>query len=420
MTAATARADDEAPRVTILEAPADGIPGVVDTDDALGRASSSLIGGSGPVALDTERAQGFRYTAKAYLIQFRRAGAGTVLIDPTAFEGRRPRADFHTLADGLADAEWLLHAASQDLPCLAEVGLVPRRLFDTELAARLLGYPKVNLSTLMEQALGVGLRKEHSAADWSTRPLPSDWLSYAALDVERLVDLRDWLDDRLDEAGKREWAAQEFSYLVAHATDEPFQPAEPWRRTSGLHIVHTRRAMAVVRELWLARDAVAASLDRAPGRILADRAITDIASMFDHGRPAVKPDLFLTLTGSSQRRALKKSGTWLDAIAKAVALPNSALPAFHGRTEGPPKPRSWASKSPESAARWERVRPVIVERAKQLDLPVENLLAPDALRRLLWESSPSTSAAEVDARLAELDVRPWQREQVVDVIAAHW
>ena len=143
------------------------------------------------MAVDAERAHGFRYSQRAYLIQLRRAGAGTHLIDPIAFG--QPADLSVRSATALADAEWVIHAASQDLPCLYEVGLVPRTLFDTELAARLLGYPRVALGTMLEELLGVRLLKEHSAADWSTRPLPSEWLNYAALDVELLVELRDRL-----------------------------------------------------------------------------------------------------------------------------------------------------------------------------------------------------------------------------------
>ena len=96
-----------------------------------------------------------------------------------------------------------------------------RDRFDTELAGRLIGMPKANLSALMEQALGLSLLKEHSAADWSRRPIPEDWLAYAALDVERLSDLRDWLVERLTEAGKLDWAEQAVSYTHLHPPPAP-------------------------------------------------------------------------------------------------------------------------------------------------------------------------------------------------------
>ena len=111
--------------------------------------------------------------------------------------------------------EWILHAASQDLPCLSELGMWPDRLFDTELAARLAGLPRVGLAAVIEQLLGFGLAKEHSAADWSTRPLPEPWLRYAALDVEVLTELREELIELLEADGKLEFAEQEFAAILA-------------------------------------------------------------------------------------------------------------------------------------------------------------------------------------------------------------
>ncbi len=157
----------------LLTAPTEGMPPIVSTSDALHQTIAALRGGTGPVAVDAERAHGFRYSQRAYLIQLRRAGSGTHLIDPIAFG--QP-ADLSQLGRAISDAEWVIHAASQDLPCLHEVGLVPTMLFDTELAARLLGYPRVALGTMVEELMGVRLLKEHSASDWSRRPLPEEWL----------------------------------------------------------------------------------------------------------------------------------------------------------------------------------------------------------------------------------------------------
>ena len=257
---------------------ADGVPPVVAPPRSW-RPRSPPAGRTGPVAVDAERAHGFRYSQRAYLIQLRRAGSGTHLIDPIAFGSpTRPPADLSALGAAIGDAEWVIHAASQDLPCLFEVGLVPRTLFDTELAARLLGYPRVALGTMIEELFGVRLLKEHSASDWSTRPLPPEWLTYAALDVELLVELRDKLAAQLVEAGKDEWAQQEFAALVAGAGILPEPRNDPWRRTSGIHRVRSRRGLGYVAELWYARDEIAARLDRAPGKILPDAAISELAA----------------------------------------------------------------------------------------------------------------------------------------------
>ncbi|WP_188037367.1 ribonuclease D, partial [Actinotalea sp. JY-7885] len=236
-----------APEVTPLREPADGVPDVVETPGALAEAAAALAAGTGPVAVDAERASGYRYGQRTYLVQLRRDGAGTVLIDPIALP------DLSSIGQALQGVEWVLHAASQDLPGLAEQQLRPDAVFDTELAARLLGMPRVGLAAVVADVLGLGLAKEHSAVDWSTRPLPRDWLLYAALDVEVLTDLRRELGARLEAAGKAEWARQEFE---AVRTAPPAPPrVDPWRRTSGLQTVRDRRRLAVVRALWEAREA---------------------------------------------------------------------------------------------------------------------------------------------------------------------
>lgn len=413
--------EEEPPVYPVLEAPAEGVPDVVDTPQALDAARAALRSGSGPLAIDTERAQGYRYSAKAYLIQLRRTGSGTHLIDPVAFEGGSARADFAEFAAELADADWILHAASQDLPCLAEVKFLPRTLFDSELAARLLNLPHVNLSGLMETALGVTLLKEHSAADWSRRPIPEDWLNYAALDVERLIELREWLLVQLAEADKLEWALQEFAHLAAHATD-PHQPrTDPWRRTTGLHTLRTPRALATVRELWLAREKLAQDLDRAPGRVIPDRAIAELASRLDAeptqrlGRTQLRQ-----VRAFSNRMAARYEAIWLTALTTAAELSTAELPPRHLSADGPPQPRSWERRWPESFERFYRVRPQLAALAEELNVPAENLLSPDHLRRLLWDSPTTQDEAQIDARLQELGARPWQRERVVPVIAQYW
>lgn len=243
---------------------------VVDTDDTLAHACAELALAEGPIALDAERASGYRYSQRAYLIQVRRHGAGTFLIDPTAFP------DLRELGDAFGDEEWILHAATQDLPCLREAGLQPSSLFDTELAGRLLNLPRVGLAGLVEHYLNMSMAKEHSAADWSTRPLPEPWLDYAALDVEVLLELREAVMEDLERTGKTPWAVQEFEALLSFTGPAPRK--DPWRRTSGIHRVRNRRTLALVRGLWTARDRVAAERDIAPGRIMRDAALLDLAT----------------------------------------------------------------------------------------------------------------------------------------------
>ncbi len=396
--------------VELLTEPADGVPGVVTTDAGLDETIDRLAAGTGPVAVDAERAHGFRYSQRAYLIQLRRAGAGTVLIDPIAFGGT---VDLSRLGAAIADAEWVIHAASQDLACLYEVGLVPRTLFDTELAGRLLGYPRVALGTLIEEHFGVRLLKEHSAADWSSRPLPQEWLNYAALDVELLIELRDKLAAELEQTGKMEWARQEFAALVQGAGVAPEPRPDPWRRTSGMHKVRSRRGLAYVAALWRARDEIAARLDRAPGKILGDAAITELAVSPSPDRAAMR-----RISLFARRQARRFESTWMDAIEAANRLTESQLPAMHISSDGPPQARLWAAKDPEAAQRLARVREALNARSAELNLPIENLLTPEHVRRLAWRPPTPVTEEEVDAALAALGARPWQRELTVGLITA--
>jgi ribonuclease D len=396
--------------VPLLTQPADGVPEIVSTPEGLQAAIAALVAGSGPVAVDAERAHGFRYSQRAYLIQLRRAGAGTHLVDPVAFG---TPADLSALGNALADAEWVVHAASQDLPCLVEVGLVPRTLFDTELAARLLGYPRVALGTMIEEFFGVRLLKEHSASDWSTRPLPAEWLTYAALDVELLVELRDKLADELVRTGKDDWARQEFAALVAGATTTPEPRTDPWRRTSGIHRVRSRRGLGYVAELWYARDDIAQRLDRAPGKILPDAAISEIAAVQAPSRASMRQ-----IPAFSRRQAKRYESTWLDALEAVGRREDAGLPPLHIPNDGPPQPRLWAARDPEAAARLVAVREVLSARAAELGLPAENLLTPDHVRRLAWRPPRPVTEETVDAALAASGARAWQRELTVPLVTA--
>lgn len=386
--------DESTPATPLLE-PSEGTPRLVTTPSELETAAAALANGVGPTAVDAERAGGYRYGHNAYLVQLRRAGAGTHLIDPTAF------AELRHIGAAIADSEWILHAASQDLPCLAEAGLVPRTIFDTEVAARILGKPRVGLAALVESELGYRLAKEHSAADWSTRPLPAPWLSYAALDVELLIELRAHLQQELIDAGRREWATEEFEFVRSM----PARPArsEPWRRTSGIHRARSARQLAVVRGLWLARDRLAAELDRAPGRVLPDRSIVAAAL----AGPQSVADL-AELPEFSGRGTRRRIRFWWDAVAAARELAQVDLPDPRPPQSGLPPPKSWSDKNPAAAARLSTARAGIASIHEASGIPVENLLAPEALRQLCWDPPLPPHRNDVEARLAALGARRWQ------------
>lgn len=391
-----------------LLAPRDGVPDVSSSRMEIARAADLLASGTGPFAVDAERASGFRYSNRAYLVQIRRAGAGTVLIDPVS-HGGDPAEVLAPVAEVLSTDEWVLHAADQDLPCLAEIGIRPTALYDTELAGRLANFDRVNLAAMVQRLLGLQLTKGHGAADWSKRPLPDEWLNYAALDVEVLTDLRDAIAAVLDEQGKAEWARQEFEYL------RTFEAAptrrDRWRRTSGIHKVRDPKALAAVRELWTTRDQIARRRDIAPGRILPDSAIISAAT--------ANPDTIEKLTalpifsGSKQRRSAQ---VWLDALARART---NDPPDAQEPSNGPPPASRWARRKPEAAVRLEAARAELTALAQQVSVPVENLLSPETVRRLCWDWQPPAdgdATAAVDAFLRDSTARQWQRELTVPVL----
>ncbi|WP_029900144.1 ribonuclease D [Nocardia brasiliensis] len=393
-----------------LLAPVDGVPPVLDTAAEIAAAADRLAAGTGPLAVDAERASGFRYSARAYLIQLRRKGAGTFLIDPI------PVTDaLAPLAAAINDLEWVLHSADQDLPGLAELGLRPQRLFDTELGGRLAGFERVGLAAMVENLLGHALRKGHGAADWSTRPLPDEWLNYAALDVELLLELRDAVAAELDAQGKSDWAAQEFEHV--RTTESPAPKADRWRRTSGIHTLRRARQLAVVRELWTTRDALARARDVAPARILPDAAI--IAAVTADPKTIAQLRGLPVFGGPRQRRYSRE---WLAAVDRGRTMPDSELPPLTQPFDGPPPVNRWERRDPAAAARLTRARTAMGELSAKHSIPVENLLSPDLVRRLCWDGlpdydrapdSPEELAAAIDGFLKSGGARQWQRELAV-------
>ncbi len=383
----------------------DGLPDVVTTREALQRAVDALASGTGPAAVDAERASGFRYGQRAYLVQFYRRGGGTWLIDPTAFD------DLVEVTHALVEAPWILHAASQDLACLREVGLEPTSIFDTELAARLLGRERVGLGPLVESELGMHLVKGHGAADWSRRPLPDDWLRYAALDVEVLVDLHDILAAELTSTGKAAWAAQEFDAVLHQPPPAPRR--DPWRRTSGLHRVRGARPLAVVRAIWESREELAQRLDVSPGRVLPDAAIVVAATS-----PVADRDALRALPEYRKGNAARHLDRWWRAIEQARALPDSALPMPAPASDGPPAVRVWRDRDPVAADRLAGAREVLSGVAQGVAMPVENLLPPDALRRWAWEPPQPVDVNSIASALRAAGAREWQIELCATPLAA--
>ncbi|MFI8368016.1 HRDC domain-containing protein [Streptomyces sp. NPDC085466] len=389
---------------TPLLEPREGVPPVVAGEPELARVIAAFAAGRGPVAVDAERASGYRYGQRAYLVQLRREGAGTALIDPVGCP------DLSGLGEALDGTEWILHAATQDLPCLRDIGMRPSSLFDTELAGRLAGFPRVGLGAMVESVLGYALEKGHSAVDWSTRPLPEPWLRYAALDVELLVDLRDALEKELDRQGKLEWAREEFESIALAPPAPPRK--DPWRRTSGMHKVRRRRQMAVVRELWTARDRVAQRRDVSPGKVLGDAAIVEAALAVP-----VNVAALTALPGFGHRMGRRQLEQWQAAVDRARALPESELPQPGAQPAGPPPPRAWADKDPAAAARLSAARAGVSALAEELNLPQENLITPDTVRRICWEPPVPADPDAIAAALTAHGARSWQIGLVTPLLA---
>lgn len=391
--------DAESADLPRLSGPRDGLPEVIDRIQPLLAWCERAAGvPAEPVAVDVERASSYRYSHKAYLVQLRTEAAGTALVDPTAFT--LPE----TFRTTLGDREWVLHAATQDLPSLAELDLVPSRLFDTELAGRLLGMPRVGLGAVVEDTLGLRLAKEHSSADWSKRPLPQPWLVYAALDVEVLVEVRDVLAARLETAGKADWARQEFAHLVSRGVPEP--AGEPWRRLHGIGALREARQLAAARAMWERRDEIARREDLSPHRVIKDREIVAAAAAAVRSKGAFDAALPVPL---------RRKDVWWQAARSGLELSAGHLPA-RSEPSYPPPHKLWAKKHPEVWERYQRVREAVAERAEDLEMPTENLLNPHLLRQWIWEHPEVPAQAEVEAGLTALGARPWQAEQTGPVI----
>ncbi|GGK38236.1 ribonuclease D [Micrococcus flavus] len=397
---------EHVPAPELVSAPAGGVPRVTDTPAGLTACARALRSGTGPVAVDAERASGIRYGQRAFLVQLKRQGAGIWLVDPEAF------ADLTELDEALTGVEWILHAASQDLPCLAERGMTPDRLFDTELAARLAGLPRVGLAAVLESRLGLTLAKEHSMADWSTRPLPEQWLNYAALDVELLVELRDSLAELLEEQGKLAWAEQEFEHVRTAPPPAPRQ--DPWRRTSGAQTLTKPAQRAVLRRLWQAREDLARHRDTAPGRLLPDSALVAASAT----APRTVPELRAT-RGFHGRHASKEAPRWIAAVRAGLDDADAGqAPPRHapGGSDGPPPHRSWKDRDPLADRRLKTARPRVARRAEALGMPTENLLTPDTLRRVCWAPPEPLTPESVAEALAGHGARPWQVEATAAIV----
>lgn len=394
---------------TPLTHPRDGLPELLATPEELADAARAIAAGRGPVAIDTERASGFRYDDRAFLIQLRRRGTGTILIDPDLYRDQVSE----ILAPVLNEQDWIIHAAPSDLPSLAWLGLYPARLFDTELAGRLAGLDHVNLAAMTEEFLGHSLAKGHGAEDWSQRPLPANWLNYAALDVELLLELAEAVTELLDSQGKLAWAEEEFDHIRDVYAHVEAPPELEWRGTKGVGTLNTPEQLVIARELWLERETIAVNEDLAVSRILPNKVLVEMARTV----PKTLRDLSGIRGFPARRPGAAK--WWFDVIRRARKSPRESWPKRIRAPRGIPVRKTWSTDFPESFAHLELIRELIEELGRDLGIPTENLLRPAILRQVVWDATEGSmlhSPDDVVVALGDHGARSWQIELVAPLI----
>ena len=375
---------------------------LIDNQESLINCCNNLEKDEQPYAIDAERASGFKYSQRAYLLQISSATSDIYLIDPTSIKDLTP------LRQLLNNKSWILHAATQDLPCLFELELKPGEIFDTELAARLLSLPHVGLGGLLEDELQITLDKEHSAADWSKRPLPQDWLVYAALDVEFLHQLRKSLTQKLIDNNKFEIAQQEFKALCSWQS--PGLRNDPWRRTSGMHEVRGGQDSAIVRQIWLKRDEIAQQRDIAAGRVLNDAGIVEIAAK----KPKTVQEL-KDLASIKYRPAKNDAEIWFEQLQIALQLGPDQWPVKQKGAESYPAPKSWLEKRPEAYHRLQFVKAQLHKLSEELLIPVEHLCSPDLIKKWCWDK-PTDQLETINEWLISQGARDWQAQNLAPVL----
>ncbi len=419
---------ETSPDVEVRLAPIEGTPRVLSDVDDIIAASEQLAKGHGWLAVDTERASAYRYDDRAFLLQLRRRGAGTFLIDPEY--GREAMA---YLGSSINDLTWIIHAAHSDLPCLAALGLYPAKVIDTELAGRLLGLERVNLAALTEKILGVGLAKGHGREDWSTRPLPADWLDYAALDVELLIELAEVLSQALAELDRLEWLEQECEReLAIHRKYlDGLHVGQSWQGLKGIGKLRTSEQLHVARALWTERDEIAKERDVSPTHIMGHSVLRTIAEQL----PGTQSEL--TAIRGFPRRRRGAADAWLRVINEARQEPKSSWPKLQKPSRNEmPQFRRWAEHAPQAAALYETAQATIDNTCTHIHLRKDTLITSAQTREMVWWIHSRTlgsfafrhhnnyaaglpAVTEISAHLSEQGFRPWQAHLLADVIGAY-
>ena len=280
--------------------------GVIDTDEKLA-AYLPVVRAAGWIALDTEADSLHAYPEKLCLIQIS-TQAGDKLVDPLA------KMDVNPLLEALSAHALIMHGADYDLRLLRKHHeFVPGAIFDTMLAARLLGQRQFGLASLVEQYLGVKLEKGAQKANWARRPLTERMVNYALNDTHHLKPLADKLKAELRHKGRLAWHEESCARLIEDCTLLEPEDADFVWRIKGSHVL-SRPALAVLRELWHWRESEAVAANKPPYFILPHEKMVDIAAAAVDRRPVdpLLPRHFSERRTTGLRRAV---GTGLELAA---------------------------------------------------------------------------------------------------------
>jgi len=322
------------------------------------------------IAIDIEADSLYHYFDKVCLIQISTDGE-TFILDPLAVE------DLRQLAPILANpaVEKVFHAAGYDVRCLRrDYGFSFANLFDTHLAALLLGYEQLGLGALMENLLGIAHSKRRQRDDWSRRPLDIEQLQYAAMDTHHLLPLRDLLEEQLRDKNRLSWAEEEFAVAASlEQAEKQFDP-EGFRRIKGSRLLPLQQ-LAILRALYLLRDRYARELDLPPFKIINNPVLLDLAL-----RPPQAPREMFRRSGISHRVARRFAAEIYRTIEKSRLEETSSLV----RAE----PGQWTPPSKETKQRFENLRGWRKLKAVELRLDV-GVICPGNILESLAANPPS-------------------------------
>jgi ribonuclease D len=347
----------------------------------------SAVEQSSTIAVDTEGASFHRFVDRIYLLQMSTRDL-TAVLDPLAIG--KPAALGHVLESDRI--EKVFHDADYDLRLLhQDYGWNTRRLFDTRVAAQLLGIRAFGLAALLERAFGLKLDKKHQRADWSMRPLPRDMLDYASQDTMYLLELRNRLAAELESAGRWSWAAEEFERLEGTRWEQPEGEDTGYMRIKGARDLD-RRELAIFRELVRFRDGIARELDRATFRVAGNEALFAVAKERPQSLEALA-----AIKGVPRGIAERRGSEMLAAVRRGMEVPEDQLPKF-------PRAPRW-DRDADFDNRVNALRTAREETAQRLGLDPGFLCAREKLETIA-RKRPKTLE-----ELAEVpDLRRWQIE----------